>query len=79
LRRALAASVRFELGRVGRTGVRLGVGERIIDGRVYYSAAWLDEAADGERQRRELLLLAQPWSLLRSLRGERRRDLERVG
>jgi hypothetical protein len=62
--RALAASLRSDIGRAGRTGGRLRPGERVIDGRVYYSAAWLDEAADGERRRRELLLLAQAWSPL---------------
>jgi hypothetical protein len=85
LRRALAASVRLKLGRAGRSGARLGPGERIIGGRVLYSAAWLDETRACERRRRSLkqlrlegLPLSQKWSRLRSLGADRQRDLERV-
>jgi hypothetical protein len=78
LRGGLAASLRFGLGGVERPGVRLGVGERVVDGRVYYSAAWLDRAPVSDRQRRsrrEGLLLAQAWSPLCCWR----RDCERGG
>jgi hypothetical protein len=85
LRRALAASFRSNLGRGRRTRDRLGPGERIIDGRVYYSAAWLDDAPVHEQrcsvvkpEHREGLLLAQTSSPRRSLEAERRHDLERV-
>ena len=48
-------------------------GERIIDGRVYYSAAWLDRAPVDEPLR-----LDHPSSLLHSPPSGSRTDLEQV-
>ena len=55
-------------------------GERIIDGRVCYSAAWLDRAPVSERSRRvkQGLLLAQPCPPLRSPRTDGQHDVEPV-
>ena len=79
------ASVRFDPGRAGRSRTRLGPGERMIDGRVYYSAAWLGRppAIDAARpvvkqQRRAGPLSTRAWSPLCLLRAELRPDLEQV-
>ena len=63
--------------------IELGPGERIIGGRVYYSAAWLGRAPGSEQrprsvkqQRQQGLPLAQPRSQLRWLRADRRPDVE---
>ena len=63
--------------------IELGPGERIIGGRVYYSAAWLGLAPGIEQaapvvkdQIRQGLPLDQTWSPPRSLREDERHGLE---